>query len=117
MKSASDTAESAVRDLESAASKADSAIKKEFQSFVADLENLISSTTSLTGDELSKARDKLGERVAAAKDSLQTMSSDVVSRARDTAKATDEYVHEQPWKSMGVSAGVGFLLGMLVARR
>lgn len=117
MKSPSDTAESAVKDLASAASKADSALKQEFQNFVADLESLISATTSLTGDELSKARDKLSERVSTAKDSLQAMSSDVVSRARDTAKATDEYVHEQPWKSMGVSAGIGFLLGMLVARR
>lgn len=117
MKSASKTAESAVKDLESAASKADSVIKKEFQNFVTDLESLINSATSLTGDELSKAREKLGERVAEAKDSLQTMGSDAVSRARDTAKATDEYVHEQPWKSMGVSVGVGFLLGMLVARR
>jgi len=117
MKSARNTAESAAKNLESAASKADSAIRKEFQNFVTDLESLISSATSLTGDELSKAREKLSERVAEAKDSLQTVGSDAVSRARDTAKATDEYVHEQPWKSMGVSVGVGFLLGMLVSRR
>jgi ElaB/YqjD/DUF883 family membrane-anchored ribosome-binding protein len=41
----------------------------------------------------------------------------VVGKAKVAAKATDDYVHENPWKSIGIAAGVGFLLGMLVSRR
>jgi ElaB/YqjD/DUF883 family membrane-anchored ribosome-binding protein len=33
------------------------------------------------------------------------------------ARATDDYVHENPWSSIGAAAGVGLLVGMLIARR
>jgi ElaB/YqjD/DUF883 family membrane-anchored ribosome-binding protein len=33
------------------------------------------------------------------------------------ARATDEYVHDNPWQAIGVAAAVGFLLGLVVARR
>ena len=116
MSTASQTNGSAVRDIKSAASKADSAVRQEFQKFVSDVEGMIHSTSELTGEELSQARHKLGERIASAKESIQSVSGDVANRAKHTAQATDEYVHEQPWKSIAVSAGVGFLLGMLVSR-
>ena len=36
---------------------------------------------------------------------------------KEAARATDEYVHEHPWQAVGAAAGVGFLIGMLIARR
>ena len=33
------------------------------------------------------------------------------------AKATDEYVQENPWKSVGIGAAVGVVIGMLIARK
>ena len=38
-------------------------------------------------------------------------------RTREVAKATDHYVHEHPWKAIGVAAGIGLLVGMLIGRR
>jgi ElaB/YqjD/DUF883 family membrane-anchored ribosome-binding protein len=38
-------------------------------------------------------------------------------RARAAMRATDEYVHDNPWQALGVAAGVGFLLGYLIGRR
>lgn len=38
-------------------------------------------------------------------------------KAREAADATDEYVHDNPWQSVGVAAAVSFLLGLLVSRR
>jgi ElaB/YqjD/DUF883 family membrane-anchored ribosome-binding protein len=32
-------------------------------------------------------------------------------------RATDDYVHEHPWRAVGVAAAVGFLVGLLVNRR
>ncbi len=40
-----------------------------------------------------------------------------MERSKEAARATDEYVHDHPWQAVGVAAGVGFLLGMLIARR
>ena len=33
------------------------------------------------------------------------------------AKATDEYVKDNPWKSVGLGAAVGVVIGMLIARK
>ena len=40
-----------------------------------------------------------------------------VEKAKATARATDDYVHENPWKAVGVAAGVGIILGMLIGRK
>jgi len=30
---------------------------------------------------------------------------------------TDVYVHDNPWRSIGIAAGIGFLVGLLTGRR
>lgn len=90
---------------------------REFHSFVADVEDLVTSTTPLTAEDLARAKEKLRQRVTAVKASLETIRGDVTSQARQTAAATDHYVHENPWKSAGIGAAVGLLLGFILARR
>jgi len=101
--------------------RASSGIALEFQNFVADVEDLIQSTTSLSGEDLAQARASLHERVVAAKDSIQKISSPLVDRARNGLKGADSYLHDRPWQAMGIAAGVGliigYLLGSAVARR
>ena len=96
-------------------------VSREFHDFVADIGDLVKATTLLTGEELSRARAKLSERVAAAKVSVEEMGGAIADGARKSVKVTDDYVHEQPWKAVGVGAGVGaavgFLLGFVLARR
>lgn len=103
--------------VEAAILRANSAARHEFENLVEDLEDLIKATSSLTGAEIERLRKQLGERVSKARQTAQSMSDDAITRMRQTARVTDEYVHEQPWKAMGVCASVGFLLGMLVSRR
>lgn len=104
-------------DAESAVLRANSAARHEFENLVEDLEDLIKATSTLTGAEIERVRKQLGERVSQARETIHSMSDDAMTRMRQTARVTDEYVHEQPWKAMGVCASVGFLLGMLVSRR
>lgn len=94
-----------------------SGVSLEFRNFLADIEDLIKQTTSLTGDDLAEARAKLDERVAAVKESIEEMGGATVERARRTAADANEYVHEQPWQAIGVGAVAGLLLGLVLARR
>jgi ElaB/YqjD/DUF883 family membrane-anchored ribosome-binding protein len=102
-----------------AAQKQDSpsAMAREFHNFVADIEDLLKATTNLSGDELQKAKAKLNERIAAAKESATEIGESVINRARKTAESTNIYVHEKPWSAIGASAAVGLVLGYLLARR
>lgn len=94
-----------------------SGVAHEFHSFVADMEDLIKSTTNLTGEELSRAKAKLNQRIAAAKVSVEEMGESIANRARKTAESTNTYVHEQPWTAVGVGAAAGLIVGYLLARR
>ncbi|MEO8001055.1 MAG: DUF883 family protein [Arenimonas sp.] len=89
----------------------------EFQNFIADVEDLVKETTTLTGEDLSRAKAKLSARLADAKESVVGMGGEIADRARKGAKATDDYVHEQPWKAIGAGAAIGLLIGFALARR
>jgi len=89
----------------------------EFHSFLADIEDLITTMTSLTGEDLARAKAKLTERVATAKKSVEEMGGAIASQARKSATATNDYVHENPWQAIGIGAAVGLLLGFVLARR
>ena len=45
------------------------------------------------------------------------MQDDALDRAKATARATDEYVRDNPWQALGVAAAVGVLVGLLMSRR
>jgi ElaB/YqjD/DUF883 family membrane-anchored ribosome-binding protein len=38
-------------------------------------------------------------------------------KAKAAAEATDTYVHENPWQAVGIAAGVGLVIGLLIGRR
>ena len=78
-------------------------------------------TLAATADDANGGIAELRSRVQAslshAKDGLIDAQAAVVDKAKAAAKATDGYVHDNPWKSVSVAAGVGLLLGILIGRR
>ena len=99
------------------ADKPRSGASKEFHSFVTDIEDLIQSATSLTGEDLVRVKNQLNEKITAAKASIEAVGGSIVTRARETAKVTDGYVHAKPWQAIGIGAAFGVLLGLVLARR
>jgi ElaB/YqjD/DUF883 family membrane-anchored ribosome-binding protein len=100
-----------------AANVVSSRASREFHNFVADIEDLITKTTSLTGEDLQKAREQLNERIASARTYLDEVSESVAQRARKTATVTNKYVHDQPWAAVGIGAAVGVVFGFLLGSR
>lgn len=108
---------SATRLQGGSATKTPSAPSGEFSNFISDIEHLISSMTTLTGKDLERAKEKLAERVEAAKVTLTEAGGRIAETARQSARATDTYVHEHPWQSVGIGAILGLLVGIAVSRR
>jgi ElaB/YqjD/DUF883 family membrane-anchored ribosome-binding protein len=88
---------------------------------MADAEELLRSTAAQAGEKVSEtaaaARAKLQQSLQTAKERLVAAQAAVVDKTREAARVTDEYVHENPWKSVGVAFSVGIIIGMLIARR
>jgi ElaB/YqjD/DUF883 family membrane-anchored ribosome-binding protein len=95
----------------------ESALAREFHDVLIDIEDLVKSATSLSGEELARARAKLNARMTAAKESVQRVGDATAGRVRDSARATDSYVHTHPWQAIGVASVVGVLLGFVLSRR
>jgi len=84
---------------------------------VTDAEELLRATAGLAGEKVSAARERIQENLAAAKVRLSAAEEALVARTKEVAKATDEYVQENPWKAIGIGAGVGLIVGMLISHR
>ncbi|MEO8849231.1 MAG: DUF883 family protein, partial [Casimicrobiaceae bacterium] len=82
-----------------------------------EAEDMLKKASSETGDRARDLRAQVEAKLLAAKLRLQEMQGEAADRARDAARATDDYVHDNPWQAVGVGAAVGFLVGMLIARR
>jgi len=78
---------------------------------------MLKKASNETGDRARDLRAQVEAKLLAAKLRLQEMQGDAVDRARDAARATDDYVHDNPWQAVGVGAAVGFVVGMLMTRR
>jgi ElaB/YqjD/DUF883 family membrane-anchored ribosome-binding protein len=82
-----------------------------------DAEALLRATSSQTGEKIQEVRARAEQSLRQAKERLSTIEDEALRRAREVADATDEYVRENPWQSVGIAAGVGLLVGLLLARR
>ena len=83
---------------------------------VADAEELLRVTAGQAGEKVSAARERIQENLVVAKERLAAAQESLIAKTRQAAKVTDEYVHENPWKAVGIAAGVSLVVGMLVAR-
>lgn len=82
-----------------------------------DAEALIKATSTLTGEKIQEVRARAEESLRQAKVRMTEVEEEAMRRAREIADATDEYVRQNPWQSVGVAAGIGLVLGLLIARR
>lgn len=89
----------------------------DFKVVVADAEALIKATANQGGEALANLRTRTEESLAVAKEKMAEAQDALVEKSRIAAKATDDYVHENPWKAVSVAAGVGLVIGLLIGRR
>ena len=78
-----------------------------------DARALMSATADVAGEKVAEARKCLANSLQRAKD--------ICNRARDKAvqgaKATDQAIHDNPYKAIAIGVGIGALLGYIVANR
>lgn len=91
-------------------------LANDMRAVVADAEELLRATADQAGERAASLRERAKANLAVAKARLEEAEHAMVERTKVAAKATDEYVHENPWQAVGVAAGVGLLLGMLIGR-
>jgi len=92
-------------------------LMEDLRAVVADAEELLKATANQTGERIAAARVKAEESLKAAKARLADEEAAVVIKTKAACKAAEEYVRANPWKAVGIAGAVGWVLGILAARR
>ena len=97
--------------------QAQSRMAGDIKAVIADGENLLKAAAEVSGEGFAATRAQFEEKFRNARASLGDASRAAVQSARNTAAATDNYVHASPWIAIGVAAAAGVVIGFLATRR
>ncbi|NBA96827.1 YqjD family protein [Pseudomonas sp. R5(2019)] len=99
------------------AKTAQDVLMADFQTLVADTEKLLEHTATLAGDQADELRAQIHDSLLRARETLKLTEASLRQRGEAAVTATEDYVRDNPWQSVGIAAGVGFVLGLLATRR
>ncbi|KQB52187.1 hypothetical protein AQS70_15585 [Pseudomonas endophytica] len=99
------------------AKNAQEILKADLQALVSDTERLLEHSASLAGEQAEELRAQIKLRLLKARESLEQTKESLQIRGEAAVIATEDYVQANPWQSVGIAAGVGFLIGLLATRR
>ena len=92
-------------------------IAEDIKVLLHDGEVLLRETKDHLGEKAKEAREKFERGMRAARERLGEIQKQSVEQAKVAAKATDQFVHDHPWQSVGIAFAVGALIGVVVGRR
>lgn len=92
-------------------------LMSDLRAVIAEAEELLRMTSDQGGAGAADVRDRVKARMNQAKADLVDLQEAAIARAKEAGHATDEFVHENPWRSIGIAAGIGLVTGLLISRR
>jgi ElaB/YqjD/DUF883 family membrane-anchored ribosome-binding protein len=88
----------------------------DFKVVMDDAEALLKATANHGDDKLDELRAKARESLRKVGERLTQSQAALLANGKKAVKATDVYVHDNPWAALGVAGGIGLVLGLLLRR-
>ncbi|NIG62214.1 MAG: DUF883 domain-containing protein [Serratia symbiotica] len=92
-------------------------LRAELKSLADTLEEVLHSSKDKPKAELEKLRSKAESALQDTRASLSDAGDKIACQTRQIAEQADDYLRENPWAGVGISAAVGVVLGVFLARR
>ena len=89
------------------------ALRHDAQTVVEDAQALVEATAEITDQKVTEARKRLENALNNGKQAYEDLRKRVISGAQ----VADEFVHENPYRALGMTFGLGLLLGLCFRRR
>ncbi len=89
----------------------------DFHQVIDDAEELLRVTADQASDVVAAVRDRIQNRMQMARINLTELQDTALVQVKAARDATDTFVHQNPWASIGMSAIAGLVVGLIVARR
>lgn len=103
--------------MREAARHARAEVSQEVDKLIDEVENLMRRVGDAADPELRRLRTEVQGAIADTRRALSDRSGWAqrqAIRAREVFEASDRYVHEQPWQTVGIAAVTGLLIGSLI---
>lgn len=88
----------------------------DFKVLLGDAEELLKATASQAGERVAAARKRIEESLEEGKTTLGGAEDFITDKSKEAAQAAEAYVRENPWNAVGIAAGIGLILGLLIRR-
>ncbi len=92
-------------------------LKADLATVMRDAEALMKASADQGGEKMNEARAKIRESLESARSRLHDFERVARRQGEDAVIATEDYVKRNPWQAMGIAAGLGLVMGVLLARR
>jgi len=92
-------------------------VRNDMKTLVKDAQDLLREASLASGDKADELRARGLAMLETAMDKAHEVQALALEKGKAAAHTTDEFVHAHPWKAVGIAAGIGLVLGMLISRR
>lgn len=92
-------------------------VRNDMGTLLRDAQELFREATVATGDKADELRQKGIKMLESASVRAQELQTAAIETGKEVAEGVDDFVHENPWKSVAIAAGVGLLVGVLISRK
>ena len=92
-------------------------LQAEFKALIEDAEKLLQHAASLAGEQADELRQQIQPTLPGARTPPAESGGAVRQRGDAVRQAGETYVQQNPWQALGIVAGLGLLLGLLLGRR
>lgn len=92
-------------------------LRRDVQTLLKDAETLFQDASSIGGESAAELGHKGVSALRQALERLRALEQTAMEKGKRLASDTNQYVHEKPWYAIGIAGAIGFLLGLLIARR
>ncbi|MFA5521510.1 MAG: DUF883 family protein [Castellaniella sp.] len=82
-----------------------------------DAESLLREAAEATGEKAEELRERAMRSLNRTRDHISDAQDALVEQGCRAARATDDYVHDNPWQAMAAAGLAGLVLGLLITRR
>lgn len=81
------------------------------------VEEFVSNSSEDASEHVSALRERAQDLVSNTKEYLANAGEQLRNQGRNSAACADEFVHTNPWTSIGIGAAVGLVIGVIAGRR
>ncbi|MFC5473183.1 DUF883 family protein [Paraherbaspirillum soli] len=91
--------------------------RSDIRTLVRDAQELFREAAASTGQKAEDLRVRGLELLDSAVATAQDVQAVALETGKEIAASTDDYVQENPWRAVAISAGIGLLVGLVIARK